>query len=339
MLEYPLIAWNDATERIENRAFLTQALEPVLQVLMQKNSVVQRYLTALEVPSMTHGFPMLSSSSIPSMIGRPVAQSPIQSMYPDPMKSLMSTFTAMKVTPASRRAATTSCGTSRLRDHPNLSRPLVMQPDSTADSSGGNCSLEQALFPHLFPFNTGTWDGVVSICANLRLHCSQLFSPFTLCKNCLMLTFHVRQAHVLSQNCSSSMLQRDIDHYTTDHPHATQQHIMQHVLKHTVPSAVPGSPAWFKRELQNLLAMVDAWGLPSFHLMLTADEHSPLKQTEINDMEQLLKSFCNSYTFENALVECSAHFLERIQDFLREHMLHEKGILGNCQHYVIRYEV
>ena len=50
LLEHPLIAWNDATERIENRALLTQALEPVLQVLMQKNSVVQHYLTALEVP-------------------------------------------------------------------------------------------------------------------------------------------------------------------------------------------------------------------------------------------------------------------------------------------------
>ena len=339
LLEHPLIAWNDATERIENRAFLTQALEPVLQVLMQKNSVVQHYLTALEVPSMKHGFPMLSSSSIAGIVNRPIAQSPIQSMYTDPLKPLMSTVTAMNVAPAPRRSATTSCGTLRPRDHPTLSRPLVMQPDGTADSSGENCSLEQALFPHLFPFNTGAWDGAVSICTYLRLRCSQLFSPFTLCKSYLLLMYHVRQAHLLSQNCSSTMLQRDIDRYTTEHPHATQQQIMQHVLKHTVPSTVPGSPAWFRRELQNLLAMVDAWGLPLFFLTLTADEHSPLKWTEINDMEQLLKSFCNSYSFENAPVECSAHFLKRIQDFLREHILHENGILGNCKHYVIRYEV
>ena len=114
---------------------------------------------------------------------------------------------------------------------------------------------------------------------------------------------------------------------------------MQHVLKHTVPSTVPGSPAWFRQQLQNLLAMVDAWGLPSFFLTLTADEHSALKWSEISDMEQLLKSFCNSYSFENAPVECSAHFLKRIQDFLREHILHDSGILGKCEHYVIRYEV
>lgn len=131
------------------------------------------------------------------------------------------------------------------------------------------------------------------------------------------------------------MLQRDVDRYTTEHPHATQQQVMQHVLKHTVPSSVPGSPAWFRQELQNLLAMVDASGLPSFFLTLTADEHSPLKWAEIVDMEQLLKSFCNSYSFENAPIECSAHFLKRIKDFLREHILHESGILGNCEHYVI----
>lgn len=123
------------------------------------------------------------------------------------------------------------------------------------------------------------------------------------------------------------MLQLDIDCYTTEHPHATQQQIMQHVLQHTVP----GSPAWFRQQLQNLLAMDDAWGLPSFFLPLTADEHSPLKWAEMTDMEQLLKSFCNSYSFENAPVECSVHFLKHIQDFLLEHILHDSGILGNCE--------
>ena len=93
---------------------LTQALEPVLKVLMQRNSVVQHYLTVLEVPSMTHGFPMLSPSSVATIISRPIARYPSQSMYIDPLKSLMSTVTAMNVTPASRRAATTSCGTLRL---------------------------------------------------------------------------------------------------------------------------------------------------------------------------------------------------------------------------------
>ena len=137
LLEHPLIAWNDTTECVENCAFLTQAVEPVLQVLMQNDSVVQRHLTMLEVPSMTHGFPMLSSSSIATIISRPIAQPPIQSMYTDPLKSLISTITAMNVTvtPASLRIATTSCGTLRPHDQPTLLKPLVMQPKNQLGAS------------------------------------------------------------------------------------------------------------------------------------------------------------------------------------------------------------
>lgn len=137
LLEHPLIAWNDTTECVENCAFLTQAVEPVLQVLMQNDSVIQRHLTMLEVPSMTHGFPMLSSSSIATIISRPIAQPPIQSMYTDPLKSLISTITAMNVTvtPASLRIATTSCGTLRPHDQPTLLKPLVMQPKNQLGAS------------------------------------------------------------------------------------------------------------------------------------------------------------------------------------------------------------
>ena len=204
VLEHPLIAWNNVTYRIENRGFLTNALKPVLQTLMQNNCIVQRYLTVLEVPSMSHGFPKLSSTAIAGIICRPIAQSPIQSMFTDPLESLLSTVTAMIVTPASHRPATTNCGTLRPRDQPTLERPLVVRPDGTADPHGEKCSLEQALFPYLFPFNTGAWDGAVSMCAYLRLRCSELFSPFTLCKNYLLLMYHVRQAHMLSQKCSST---------------------------------------------------------------------------------------------------------------------------------------
>ncbi len=35
-----------------------------------------------------------------------------------------------------------------------------------------------------------------------------------------------------------------------------------HVLKHSVPAEVPGSLEYFKNQLQNLLTMVAAWGLP-----------------------------------------------------------------------------
>ena len=134
---------------------------------------------------------MLSSSSIATIISCPIAQCPIQSMYTESMKSLMSTVTATNVIPASRRTATTSCGTLRPRDHPTTLSTLVMQPDGTADPTGENCSPEHGLFPYLFPFNKGAWDGIASICAYLPLRCCQLFSPFTLCKDFTLLMYHL----------------------------------------------------------------------------------------------------------------------------------------------------
>ncbi len=85
--------------------------------------------------------------------------------------------------------------------------------------------------------------------------------------------------------------------------------------------------------------MEDAWGLPHLFLTLTADKHLPLKWMEVTDLEQLLKSFCRGFTYEEAPIECSAHFLKRLKDFMAEHVLHEDSILGNVKHYVIGFEV
>ena len=72
------------------------------------------------------------------------------------------------------------------------------------------CTLEEALFPYLFPFNKGAWRGGMQICNYLKMRLSQLFSPFTLCNNYLLMMFHVRQAHILVSNCAEGVLQRDM---------------------------------------------------------------------------------------------------------------------------------
>ncbi len=62
--------------------------------------------------------------------------------------------------------------------------------------------------------------------AQVRLRCSQLFSPFTLCKNYLLLMYHVRTAHIVGQKCSGLVLERDMAAYTTEHPQATTQQVL-----------------------------------------------------------------------------------------------------------------
>jgi hypothetical protein len=59
-------------------------------------------------------------------------------------------------------------------------------------------TLETALFPFLFPFGTGAYDGAVTLCNYLRMRMRMFFSVFTLHKLYLLLMYQLRQAVVLS---------------------------------------------------------------------------------------------------------------------------------------------
>jgi hypothetical protein len=85
--------------------------------------------------------------------------------------------------------------------------------------------------------------------------------------------------------------------------------------------------------------MVEAWGLPSFFLNLTADEVSETRWREIDDMEKILKRLNRTFTWQDAPIECAALFHARIQAFMKEHILDDKGgVLGKVLHYEIMYE-
>ncbi|DBA91865.1 TPA: hypothetical protein ACH3X1_015999 [Trebouxia sp. C0004] len=237
----------------------------------------------------------------------------------------------------------TICGKLRPRDQPIVPHDLLMQAAETPlpmSDTPDACTLEQALFPYLFVFAQGAWDGGMNLCNYLRMRMSQLFSPFTLCKNYLLLMYHVRQTHRLVTDCAEATLQRYITKYKRDHPDATEQQVMSNTLKHAVSHTVPGSPAYFRNKLKDLLAMVYAWGLPGFFLTLTADEHSDLRWSEIKDLEEMLHRFNESYTYGDAPVECAALFMRRLDDFMKLHIVGKQGgLLGTVKHYVIRFEL
>ena len=52
--------------------------------------------------------------------------------------------------------------------------------------------------------------------------------------------------------------------------------VLRHVTKYNLPSSIEGSPRWHISQLQNLLAMVEKFGMPDFFLTLTVDEASSL---------------------------------------------------------------
>ena len=72
---------------------------------------------------------------------------------------------------------------------------------------------------------------------------------------------------------------------------------MRHVLCYSMPSTMPGSPSWHRRQLKDLIMMVDAWGLPDFFLTFIADEVTDTRWQEIN----VIKSIATHYNALNSL--------------------------------------
>lgn len=126
--------------------------------------------------------------------------------------------------------------------------------------------------------------------------------------------------------------------YRETHPHASFEEVMRNVLKHTVPSSIAGSPAWFRKNLKDLLCMVDQWGLPSFFLTLTIDKVT--HWAEFDDLESFSNRFNASASWQDAPVECLKLFHSRLKKFMKTFILESKNCVpGKVLHYVTRYEM
>lgn len=272
------MSWCDAQQLVTNRDTLADPLAPVLQVLQANNPVVQKYMTMLKEPSMTHGYPIVTADVLTRIIDKHSDRAPIEYMSQNPVPSLLSTYATVDAVPPKGKTNTV-CGKLHERAQPDVPHDLLMQAAETplpTNDSPDKVTVEQALFPYLFVFGTGAWDGTLNFCVYLRMRMCQLFSPFTLCKNYLLLMYHVQQTHHLVTDCAEATLQRYIAHNKRNHPDATEQEVMSNTLKHAVPNTVPGSPAFFRNKLKELLAMVNVWGLPDFFLTLTIVLYSPV---------------------------------------------------------------
>ena len=94
------------------------------------------------------------------------------------------------------------------------------------------------------------------------------------------------------------MLSCAIAEFKRDNPKASNAQAMKNVVKYTVPISLPGSPSWHRKQLNDLLCLVQHWGMPHLFLTLTADESSDMRWSEVADLEAHLDRFCNSYTWE-----------------------------------------
>jgi hypothetical protein len=89
--------------------------------------------------------------------------------------------------------------------------------------------------------------------------------------------YQLRKSVVLVNTCKTTAYDKAILDFRKKNPTASEEDVMKNVLKHKVPASVAGSPAWFRKNLKDLLCQVDHWGLPSFFFTVTADEHTPTR--------------------------------------------------------------
>lgn len=208
------------------------------------------------------------------------------------------------------------------RRHDNGVEQLLVASDGLGYMGNDNAvTAEAALFPFLFPLARGMYRGVARLTAYVKYRMSCLFTAFTLFKSYPLLMYAMRTADVLASQLSTVVLERDIYKYRQRYPNAELDEIMRHVLKYTLPSTLPGTPRWHQQHLQDLLKMVDAWGMPHLFLTLTSDEMSSTRWPEIDTLEALLRRVHPDASFRDAPVECAQLFHARLWAFLTRHII------------------
>ena len=115
--------------------------------------------------------------------------------------------------------------------------------------------------------------------------------------------------------------------------------VLQHVTKYNLPSSIEGSPRWHKFQLQDLLAMVEKFGMPDFFLTFIADEASSLQWEEITHIEHIVQKIDASLTWKDCHVECASMFHARLQKNLHSYILLGPRVLGCVKEYMVRYEI
>ena len=222
-------------------------------------------------------------------------------------------------------------------------RSLVVNTDLTAISimTSARLSLETALFPFLFSHNEGAFDGRVELhqYLQLRVRTRQLFSPFTLFKPYLLLMFQIRQAIRIVNATKDKLLEKHFIPFRKKNPQAYLAAAIKAQIKWKLSDKLPTSPAWFRKQFNDLKALVQAHEMPSFFLTLTADETSEFQWHEVDDLESFLDKFNAGLKWHDAPVECAMLFKKRLDDFMKQHILKEDGLLGRVTHNVIRLEV
>ncbi len=201
-------------------------------------------------------------------------------------------------------------------------------------------SVEEAVFPFMFPFGEGAFDGSCRFEDYLAFRCGCLFSPWKLFKPYLLYMYEIKMAHSLLDEAPTVAIEKAVKKYKEKNPEAKDEECMRHVLSHKVGKNIVGMPSWYRTQLHDLKCRAQTWGLPHLFMTLTADEFSETKFPEMEELDRILGFFKVGLKWSDAPVECALLFHLRVKLFLKHYVMQGgENILGRVEHYVLRYEI
>ncbi|EFJ41020.1 hypothetical protein VOLCADRAFT_107856 [Volvox carteri f. nagariensis] len=290
-MEALVLDWaRDSTRRVNT---LPPALQEVLGWSVQHNPLVREFLTVAEQVPPNHPLPYLCPADVQSFVASEQACKPLVLATLDAAEAARSLISV--VVPAIQRAAMKhapvmyTAGT-LVPWSPTLPElNLAVAADGTPLDYQFGLSAEMAMFPYLFPFGFGAFMGGTTLVKYLAYRAKCLFSVWTLCKPYLLLMYVLRQSARLQDQNTEAVLESALLDYKSQHPNVSDEDAIRHILKHKLPATLPNTPAWHRSNLQDLLCMVDRFGMPSFFLTLTTDEVSATRWPEVETLEQKLQ--------------------------------------------------
>lgn len=143
----------------------------------------------------------------------------------------------------------------------------------------------------------------------------------------------------VAQCFSAQFLEQRLVEQRKRNPDVADTELVRRIAKSPTLRKVPGSAAYYKNALQDLLAMVKEFGMPHFFLTLTMDDSTDMRWHEVTDFQEILDSFCGNLNHTDMGVEMAMLFHNRLNNFMHQHILPlNGGLLGRVQHHLTRYE-
>lgn len=264
------------------------ALQSLLVDGRQYNVIMQQYKTVLELSDMPNRLRILNNESIDRIIFQPAKRGPVSMIY----------------NKAHRDTVMTLIDHTRVTNHPNPQLTVlagqVQRRDAEAPESvhatlkgeiAGHLTREALLFPYLFGLGVGDFQGKGSKEFNhyAALRLGGFLSPYTLLATYPLHLFLAKQSMGWTPD-RVAVLDQQASKIRKENPDLEEEELQKRLLKRHLPAEVYGAPQYFKKKLEDLKAMVNAHGLPTFFVTFTADEVSPdSKWHEVTSLEQMFR--------------------------------------------------